>query len=80
MQVFVLKELYTAIYERKPLMFVIFLQQEIVSLNMQRMNIASAPIRVFNPGTSYIKCIKTGVSYQLLYFVYRIFINCMLQK
>lgn len=53
---------------------------EILSLNMQRLNIASAPIGVFHPGTSYINCIKTGVSYQLLYFVYRIFINCMLQK
>lgn len=40
---------------------------------MQRLNITSAPIRVFHPGTSYINCIKTGVSYQLLYFVYRIF-------
>lgn len=57
-----------------------FLHQEILNLNMQRLNITSAPIGVFHPGTSYINCIKTGVSYQLLYFVYRIFINCMLQK
>lgn len=61
-------------------LFLFFLHQEILSLNMQRLNVASAPIGVFHPGTSYINCIKTGVSYQLLYFVYRIFINCMLQK
>lgn len=57
-----------------------FPHYEILSLNMQRLNILSVPIGVFHPGTSYINCIKTGVSYQLLYFVYRIFINCMLQK
>lgn len=61
------------------LFFFFFLHQEILSLNIAEIDYCSAPIGVLHPGTSYINCIKTGVSYQL-YFVYRIFINCMLQK
>ncbi|CAI9171155.1 unnamed protein product [Rangifer tarandus platyrhynchus] len=81
---FYLKELCTAIYESLFMMFVLlsflFFTPRNVCTKMQRTYIASAFIRALTPGTSYIKCIKTGICYQLLYFVYRIFINCMLQN